>query len=67
MEHEKSKPQAAALIKFCFLAPLIIMIFLLASEQNPRGTRGGVGGGGGCLGAEDALTLTSSPERLRPG
>lgn len=66
MEHEKSKPQATALIKFCFLAPLIIMIFLLASEQNPRGTRGGVGGGGG-LGAEDALTLTSSPERLRPG
>lgn len=62
MEHEKSKPQAAALIKFCFLAPLIIMIFLLASEQNPRGTRGGAG-----LGAEDALTLTSSPERLRPG
>ena len=46
MGHEKSKPQAAALIKFCFLAPLIIMIFLLASEQNPRGTRGGVGGGG---------------------
>lgn len=46
MEHEKSKPQAAALIKFCFLAPLIIMIFLLASEQNPRGTRGGMGGGG---------------------
>lgn len=65
MGHEKSKPQAAALIKFCFLAPLIIMIFVLASEQNPRGTRGGVGGGG--LGAEDALTLTSSPERLRPG
>ena len=64
MEHEKSKPQATALIKFCFLAPLI-MIFLLASEQNPRGTRGGVGGGG--LGAEDALTLTSSPKRLRPG
>ena len=52
MGHEKSKPQAAALIKFCFLAPLIIMIFLLASEQNPRGRgregeggRGGVGGG----------------------
>lgn len=63
MEHEKSKPQATALIKFCFLAPLIIMIFLLASEQNPRGTRGGVGG----LGAGDALTLTSSPERMRPG
>lgn len=25
------------------------------------------GGGKGGLGAEDALTLTSSPERLRPG
>ena len=65
MEHEKSKPQATALIKSCFLAPLIIIIFLLASEQNPRGTRGGVGEGG--LGAGDAPTLTSSPERLRPG
>lgn len=65
MEHEKSKPQATALIKSCFLAPLIIMIFLLASEQNPRRTRGGVGEGG--LGAGDAPTLTSSPERLRPG
>ena len=27
----------------------------------------GWGGGEGGLGAEDALTLTSSPERLRPG
>ena len=32
MEHEKSKPQATALIKFCFLALLIIMIFLISQR-----------------------------------
>lgn len=34
MEHEKSKPQATALIKFCFLAPLIIMIFLISQRAK---------------------------------
>ena len=57
MGQEKSKPQATALIKFCFLSPSIIMIFFcLASEQAPYGTRGKGGGGG--LGARDAPTLT---------
>ena len=46
MGQEKSKPQATALIKFCFLSPSIIMIFFcLASEQAPYGTRGKGGGG----------------------
>lgn len=34
MEHEKSKPQATALIKFCFLAALIIMIFFISQRAK---------------------------------
>ena len=34
MGHEKSKPQETALTKFCFLAPLIIMIFFISQRAK---------------------------------